>query len=62
MANQEFLAPKQAAELLGVSATTLWSLEQEHEDFPNPTRLSTRLVRYRRDALIEWMESRRGAS
>ncbi len=62
MEEDQYLTPRQAADFLGVSPTTLWQFERDFPDFPKPTRITPRLVRYSRIALADWMESRRAAT
>jgi excisionase family DNA binding protein len=59
MVQPEWLAPKQAAVYIGVSPKTLenWrSHKRRVTDGPPFSRVSGRLVRYRRSDLDAWME------
>jgi len=53
----EYLTPPQAAEFLGVSVGTLevWRCTKR---YAIPYLKCGRLVRYKRSALVEWLESR----
>lgn len=48
------LRPKQVADLLGISRTTVWKLSSTRPDFPRPIRLTPRVTVYDRGAVIAW--------
>lgn len=47
-----------AAELLGVSRTTLWRLRKEDATFPPAVRIGAGSVGFRGDELRAWLRSR----
>lgn len=49
----------QAAEVLGVSRTTLWEYAQNYPDFP-VSKLGGKTFRIREDLLLDWVGSRIG--
>lgn len=57
----EFLTQKQAAEVIGVHQNTLNKLSKAPGG-PPFSRISTRCLRYRRDLLLAWMESKQEAA
>ena len=62
MSNFELSRPAEAAELLGISATTLWRVEQSDPNFPPKIRISARCVGYRRSALLAWISQREASA
>jgi prophage regulatory protein len=54
----ELVRPAEAAELLGISTTTLWRVEQSDPNFPPKIRISARCVGYRRSELLTWITQR----
>ena len=55
--NAQSLRPAQAAELLGISKSTLLRWEHQRPDMPKPRRYSDRLTIYDRSELIAWRDS-----
>lgn len=51
------LRPAQAAELLGVSKSTLLRWERQRPDMPRPRRYSDRLTVYDRNELLAWRDN-----
>lgn len=54
---KEFLSQIEAAQMLGLHQNTLIALSKKKEGPPR-SKISARLVRYRKADLIAWMESR----
>lgn len=50
--------PKEAAHMLGVSKTTLWTLESEDETFPNRIQMTERRCGWRYSELDEYIASK----
>jgi predicted DNA-binding transcriptional regulator AlpA len=55
--DKEFLNQNEAAEVVGVHPNTLVAFSKR-KDGPPRSKLSPRLIRYRRADLLAWMESR----
>lgn len=51
-----------AAELLGVSRTTLWRLRKDCPSFPPAVRISSGAVGFRGDELRAWLRTREEVS
>ena len=51
----EILRPKQLANMLGVSTTTLWRWRQQRA-LPEPIALGPRLVGWRREEIESWLK------
>ena len=52
------LTPKQAAEMLGVSVTTLWRMEELDKDFPPRVQLTERRCGWRSSGLDEYIDKK----
>ncbi len=53
----QLLRPRQAAEMLGVSRSTLYRLAAD-ATFPRPVKLTKQCVAWRESELREWVEIR----
>lgn len=60
--NSELLRTIPAAELLGISRTTLWRIAESDPTFPNKIVISSRCVGWRKEALLAWMEAKENAA
>jgi predicted DNA-binding transcriptional regulator AlpA len=60
--DDRYLTNAEAAAFLGVSRRTLHGYRTKKPDFPQPVVLSFNNIRWRRQALIVWMEAQRSAS
>lgn len=47
--------PQRVAEYLGISVRKLRTIRSEDATFPAPARLSTQVLRWRPDAIVEWV-------
>jgi prophage regulatory protein len=61
VSNNVSLRPKQAAEYLGISRTTLWRWIKERHDFPKPRILSSRCAVLDGTELIAWRDAQKKA-
>lgn len=52
--------PKEAADLLGVSASTIWKWIRERPDFPKPRKLSSRCTVFDVAELVAWRDAQMG--
>ena len=52
-----FIRPRQVAEMIGVSRSTLSRMVQEGT-FPQPVRITDRSVRFVQEAVEAWMQAR----
>ena len=55
---KQIVRPKQLAQELNVSMSTLWRWRQQNK-LPQPLRLGTRLVGWRREVIDEWLDSQK---
>ena len=55
--NKPNLSPKETAQYLGISITTLWRF-MKRNDFPKPKRLTGRTIRFSKDALDRYLENK----
>ena len=60
--NAQSLRPAQAAELLGISKSTLLRWEHQRQDMPKPRRYSDRLTVYDRSELLAWRDLHKAVS
>jgi predicted DNA-binding transcriptional regulator AlpA len=58
---KEYLSQIEAAAMIGCHVNTLVALSKS-PDGPPRSKVTNRLVRYRRSDLIEWMESKKEAA
>lgn len=56
-----YVRAKEAAQILGVSVTTIWNwvTDKLHEGFPRPIRISDRVTVFPRAEIIAYAESKR---
>tara|TARA_R110002012_G_scaffold134007_2_gene287212 strand:+ start:371 stop:595 length:225 start_codon:yes stop_codon:yes gene_type:complete len=54
----EYLRPKQAANYLGISITTLWRLENNDPIFPTKVEFTSRCGIYRKTDLDRYVEAK----
>ena len=57
----KLMSPAEVLEACDFSRTTLYRLLRA-SDFPRPIRLTSRIRRWRRSDVVEWLESRTPAS
>src|SRR5262249_16946846 len=53
---REYLTTAEAAELIGVAVRTLNTSRRTRPDFPRPVKPAVNHLKWRRKALIDWME------
>jgi prophage regulatory protein len=51
------LRPKQAAEFIGVSESTLWAWVKSRQDFPKPSKLSPKITVFSSSALLAFRDA-----
>lgn len=56
------LSPKQAAALLGLARASIYKIAARDPNFPRAIKVTPRAVRYRRDEIEAWIESRKAAA
>lgn len=60
MNNTQIIRPTPLQKMLGVSATTLWRLENTDPDFPKKIRFSARCVGFRLSDVEAYLEKKLG--
>lgn len=59
---RKLLKAKEAAEILGLVANTLWKKAAADPTFPRPIKLSARCTRWDEAEVIAWIDSKRVAA
>ncbi|MGG7048930.1 MULTISPECIES: helix-turn-helix transcriptional regulator [unclassified Campylobacter] len=59
--SKEYLTPKETAEYLNISYTTLWHFKNERPDFPKPRQLTSRTILYVKSELDDYIKNQLGA-
>ena len=54
----KLLTRKETADLLRLSAPTLWRLRKSDVTFPNPVKISDRRIAFIESEILAWVESR----
>ncbi|MCY0388245.1 AlpA family phage regulatory protein [Robbsia sp. Bb-Pol-6] len=56
------MRPPKAADLCGVSVTTIWRYARTLPDFPKPIKLSPRVTVFDENELVSWLGKRAAES
>jgi excisionase family DNA binding protein len=56
--SNNLMTPRDVAKYLRISRTTLYRILKEDPSFPNRTRVSRRLVLFRKSEIDDWIKTR----